>query len=323
MTCVGDGANGCHASGHGSENTALLAPVGGPTTAMADFCLGCHDGTPAVDVTADFAGAAITATSASGAVVNNRHDVSTADQSYSGAQVACSDCHNPHADAAGAGVSDLISGGTLRDYSPANSYVADGHDFPYDSGGNLDPINPEGSAGGFSEPDSIQFCLVCHDGATPAGVVMTANMINIATAWNGTDQHGSGEGTTGSRTSKGALKFPYVTAADDAADNDPPANYAAMNCTTCHGAHGTGNIFNLRESITVGGVVMTVGGATGFTSEPAYAGNSTYTLPLIGGAQTDHYWGAWCSFCHKGDGHPGKVEADQCTGGHMHAGGAF
>ncbi len=324
MTCVGDGANGCHGSGHGSENTALLAPVGGPATAMADFCLGCHDGTPAVDVTADFAGAAITATSASGALVNNRHDVSTADQSYSSAQVACSDCHNPHADAAGAGVSDLITGGALRNYSPSNSYVADGHDFAYDSGGNLDPVNPVGSAGGFSEPDTIQFCLVCHDGTTPnPGVVMTAGMVNMATAWNGTDQHGSGDGSTGSRTGKGGLKFPWVSTADDAADNDPPNTYAAMNCTTCHGAHGTGNIFNLRESITVGGVVMTVGGATGFLSDPAYAGNSTYTLPLIGGAQTDHYWGAWCSFCHKGDAHPGKVEADQCTGGHMHGGGAF
>ena len=95
------------------------------------------------------------------------------------------------------------------------------------------------------------------------------------------------------------------------------------NCTTCHGAHGTGSIYNLRESITVAGQVMTVGGVGGFTDEPAYFGSSTYTLPVIGSNQEDHYWGAWCSFCHKGDGHPGKVEADACTGAHMHGGGSF
>ena len=40
--------------------------------------------------------------------------------------------------------------------------------------------------------------------------------------------------------------------------------------------------------------------------------------------QEDHYWGAWCSFCHKMDGgHPAKVEIDSCTNGHMHGGGAF
>ena len=73
----------------------------------------------------------------------------------------------------------------------------------------------------------------------------------------------------------------------------------------------------------MGGVTMTVGGVGGFTDEPAYFGSDTYTLPLIGGQQTDHYWGAWCSFCHKADAHPGKVETDSCTGGHMHGGGAF
>ena len=149
-------------------------------------------------------------------------------------------------------------------------------------------------------------------------------MINIATAYNGTDQHGSGDGSTGSRnTSKGGLKFPWVNTANDSLNGDPDQNYAAMNCTTCHGAHGTGNIYNLRESITVAGEVLTVGGVGGFLDDPAYAGSSTYTLPVIGGNQEDHYWGAWCTFCHKGDSHPGKTEADACTGAHMHGGGSF
>ena len=324
MTCVGDGANGCHASGHGSESNALLAPAAGPAQSTTDFCFTCHDGTVATDVTADFAGAAITATSASGALVNNRHDVSAADQTYSGGVVTCAGCHNPHEDQAGASVSDINLGGALRNYAVGNSYSSDGQNFAYDSGGNLDPLNPEGATGGpYTEPDYIQFCLACHDGTTPPGVTMSPNMINIAAEYGATDQHGAQDGETGGRTGKGALKFPYVTSADDAADNDPTAPYAAMNCSTCHGAHGTGNIFNLRESITVAGVAMTVGGAAGFLDEPAYNGSTTYTLPLIGGQQTDHYWGAWCTFCHKGDAHPGKVEADACTGAHMHGGGSW
>jgi len=163
---------------------------------------------------------------------------------------------------------------------------------------------------------------------------MAPNMVNLATAWSADDQHGRGVGSNGPSTSKGGLKVPWVspttaqnrcTPNDNAANCDPSAGYAAMNCTTCHGAHGSGSIFNLKSSISVAGVQMTVGGigiftsALGFTAE----GSSTYTLPLIGGAQTDHYWGGWCTFCHKMDSHPGKVEADQCTGGHMHGGGAF
>jgi hypothetical protein len=110
-----------------------------------------------------------------------------------------------------------------------------------------------------------------------------------------------------------------------------------MNCNTCHGAHGTGNIYNLRTSITVAGVQMSVGGvgANAGIYDPARTPDATvYTLPpltsggkksvdTVNGVQTDHYWGAWCSFCHKMNGHPGKVETDVCTGGHMHGGGAF
>ena len=84
---------------------------------------------------------------------------------------------------------------------------------------------------------------------------------------------------------------------------------------------GLQTIFGIGPAVA--GEVLTVGGAAGFLDEPAYNGSSTYTLPLIGGQQTDHYWGAWCTFCHKGDAHPGKVEADACTGAHMHGGGSF
>jgi hypothetical protein len=79
----------------------------------------------------------------------------------------------------------------------------------------------------------------------------------------------------------------------------------------------------------VAGTVMSVGG-DGNMNDPSYAGDTTYTLPLMDGTvindstgvQTDHYWGAWCSFCHKMESH-GVSEEDSCTGAHMHGQGSF
>jgi cytochrome c553 len=127
------------------------------------------------------------------------------------------------------------------------------------------------------------------------------------------------------------MKMPWVTSASDALNYDPSASYAALNCNTCHGAHGSGNIHNLRTSITVGGVVLQVGGVSNMPVPARITDPAVYTLPpidgrnvdVVTGVQTDHYWGAFCSFCHKMDAHPGKDEADSCTGGHMHGGGAF
>jgi len=324
VTCVGDGANGCHGSGHGSEQTALLAPADvSPAESMTDFCYRCHGiggSTSTIDIESQFA--ALEAlnigpvTSQGGATtIDNYHDTSI---------VFCNECHSPHVNNDANPVADPDTDVLLSTYSPTGSYNEDGHTFSYNSGSNYDPLNPEGAPGTRTAPDYIQFCLTCHDGTPPTTVTMAANMVNIATAYNGTDYHGSGAGNTGSKTGKGGLKFPWVNTTNDGNDDDPDQNYAAMNCTTCHGAHGTGNIYNLRESITVAGEVMTVGGApgSGFMEGP-YSGNSTYTLPETGGAQADHYWGAWCTFCHKADSHPGKTEADACTGAHMHGQGSF
>jgi hypothetical protein len=336
VTCVGNGTNGCHASGHGSDNLDLLAPATGPVISAADGCYVCHDadGPSSHNTRAQFETASNYQVEAgSGALVNQRHDITAADQAYSGGVVSCKDCHLVHVDNGANPVVDPDTGLPLANYSTANSYTDDGHNFPYDSGGNLDPVNPVGSVGGpYTEPDYIQFCLTCHDddgsgNMLPPGVTMSSGMLDIASEYVSQDQHGGGDGNTGSKTSKGGLKAPYVNASDDAANNDPPSSYAAMNCSDCHGAHGTGSIFNLRESITIGGVVLTVGGGGGVNpgvlDEPHYFGSATYSLPLIDGAQKDHYWGAWCTFCHKADTHPDKDEAEACTNGHMHGGGSF
>ena len=233
---------------------------------------------------------------------------------------------------------DPDTGVPVAAYNRLGSYNEDGKTFNYYSATtDLDPVNPEGSAGGFTEPDYIQFCLACHDGTTPPGVTMTANMINIADAYSpvgagSTDVHGIGVPSgSGSSTNRGGMKEPWVTAADAANDWDPTGPYAALNCNTCHGAHGTGNIFNLRTSITVAGVQMSVGGVGNMPVPARITDPTVYTLPPmngrnvdeINGFQEDHYWGVWCTFCHKMDGHQGKAEEDSCTSGHMHGGGAF
>jgi len=320
VSCVGS----CHGSGHGSEQLSLLSPVLGPAQSATDFCYVCHDadGPSTHDIQAQFNTATnYQSTSNSGALVNQRHDITAADQSYSGGVVSCKDCHSPHADNASNPVSDPDTGLPLATYSPANSYTDDGNNFAYDSGGNSDPTNPEGGSGPVPEPDYIQFCLTCHDGTTPAGVTMSPNMINIADNWGGR-QHGGGDGSTGSRVGKGNLKPPFTTAADYAAGNDPANNYAALNCTTCHGAHGSGSIHNLRDSITVAGVQMQVGAPAGSEFD-FITPSTTYTLPVNGGTQDDHVYGAWCTFCHNMSAHAGVDETTVCTSAHMHGANSF
>jgi hypothetical protein len=344
VSCLGDGTNGCHGSGHGSEQNSLLAPAAGPTVSATEFCYTCHDsdGPSSINIQAQFNTATdFQVTSASGALINQRHDITAADQAYSGGVVTCRDCHSPHVNNDANPVADPDTGTVLNVYSPSNSYTEDGYNFPYDSGGDLNPANPQGCAETAgctptTEPDYIQFCLTCHDGTTPPGVTMSTNLLNLADIYAGVngetpDQHGTDIGSTGSTTSKGGLKMPWVNATDNAVNNDPTAGYAALNCTTCHGAHGTGNIFNLKTSITVAGAQMQIGGVGNMPVPARISDPTVYTLPPMDGrnvneatgVQTDHYWGAWCSFCHKMDAHPGKVEADSCTGGHMHGGGAF
>ena len=350
VTCVGNGANGCHASGHGTQSNNLLAswdgisdpnagdPAADTPVAPIDFCYNCHsaDGPSVIDVETQFNTATNYQTEAtSGNLVNQRHDITTADQTYSGGVVSCKDCHSVHVDSSathGAPVVDPDTDTPLPPYSYTNSN--------YDSGGNFDPCNPNGlpPGTGCAEPDYIQFCLACHDGPgnEPPGVTMPGNMTNIAARYAvGVNQHGAGDG---GGTAKGYLKYPWNA---QGATTHPGA-YAALNCTTCHGAHGSGNIFNLRESITVAGVQMRVGGWTGDgVGDPRAPYNCTtpgdpatcstvYKLPPMDGrnindatgVQENRVWGAWCSFCHQMEAH-GQSEDATCNQGHLHGGGNF
>jgi hypothetical protein len=334
VSCVGDGTNGCHSSGHGSEKLDLLGP--NPETAATSpefseqregLCFNCHDadGPASSDIQVLFPAApGYRTTGAGGALVNQRHDILYDDQQWSGGVVTCKDCHSPHVDSATDPVGDPDTGLPLATYSPSNSYNEDGISFDYwAASSDQDPVNPAGAVGGpYTEPDYIQFCLACHDGTTPAGVTMPADMVNIADDYR-SRQHGNGEGSTGSRIGKGNLKVPWTTQAEYDAGDDPANTYAAINCTTCHSAHGTGNIFSLRESITVGGVQMSLGGQPGSEFE-SFNGQTSYTLPTINsGAQAQLEYGAWCTFCHNMSSHAGVDETTTCQSGHQHGNSAF
>ncbi len=98
--CLGDGSSsGCHATGHGSQKRALLAPADsdGGTNNVAEeegFCYTCHDGTPvATDIQSEFG-------------LASHHDVDDGEQAANGSAVECTNCHNPHRNSAANPLSD-------------------------------------------------------------------------------------------------------------------------------------------------------------------------------------------------------------------------
>ncbi|MGB4581954.1 MAG: cytochrome c3 family protein [Coriobacteriia bacterium] len=74
------------------------------------------------------------------------------------------------------------------------------------------------------------FCLRCHDGAAPPGVVAPASLIDVGAAW-GSDYHGDGD-------SAGAnLKYPFVL------------GNQAITCGVCHDSHGNGNLYHIATTV--------------------------------------------------------------------------
>jgi predicted CXXCH cytochrome family protein len=333
--------HGWSADGGNSKFDKLLVGSGD------DLCFTCHDGDPAPDVYSKFnTSTNYQASGANGTPINQRHDVSQADQTYSGAYVVCANCHNPHYVTQSNKVMDPDDTTTTfsATYSTSNTYTRDGYNEPYAAGaGYNDPTNPEGCADvanvvcGNNDPDYVEFCITCHDGTTPAGVTMSANMENIAVDWfSGGAQHGAEPGNTGTKLSKGYKKVPWTSQANFDAGREPDNPYAALPCTTCHDAHGSDNIFHLKTSITVAGIQMTTGALNGnFSNNPEVDGQTTYILPCTGGngdpdcannpggSQDIFHWGAWCSFCHTMSNHPAQQLTDSCNSGHKHGRGNF
>ncbi len=291
--------------------------------------------------------------------MNKRHDVlerSTPagldDQTYSSSAVTCKNCHNPHAENIDGSPSfrsnpdDQTT--NLGTYDPLKTWTGDSSTFTYSyaPGTDLDPTNPRGythtglppdaftPTGNpqIEEPDFVEFCLTCHDGTAPAGVTLpppAAGMINIAEAYAG-DQHGAGPGSD--NAARGWMKYPWATPQmDDPAGPIQPAPYAALNCTLCHGHHGSENIYNLKSSVTVAGEVMNVGATNAWENEQGRDPDGAGPLPpdpavyFLPGYDTDTQemfgWGAWCTFCHEVS--HDTNDGTGCSSGHMHGGNNF
>jgi hypothetical protein len=317
VSCVGNGANGCHGSGHGTTELKLLhdIPVDGEiTNKRSSLCTNCHQfgGTSSLDIRAQFnplTGTDFQTDAASGHLANQRHDIFDADLTYSSTgaatstSLACADCHSVHVDNDVAPVQNPDTGLPLQGYNPA-TWATQADIDANDVG--------EDPTFGAGELDMIEFCLACHDN-TPAGSAQFPDngIYDIATIYQ-SDIHGAGAGGTGGN---GFLKAPFLV----------DTKYAPMQCTQCHGAHGSDNIFNLRSSITVGAgtaseTVMSTGGFGG-KGDIGSIITETYTLTNAGGGtQSNYQWGAWCSFCHNMEAH-GVDETKSCNTGHRHGGG--
>jgi hypothetical protein len=208
MSCVGDGtSNGCHANGHGSDNTSMRAPFDSPAPDEEGFCYSCH-----ATVMAEYS-TILTGTSDNGGLLNAHHDISDADQAYSGAVLECLDCHNPHTASPGQKVIHDVDPGDGRDPAAGNTFPASTY--------------------------ITEFCFECHDNSFPAGVTAPTNpLADLFDAWVDTggsdqaDQHGAGAGSAVLRPGSGYQQGDI------------------LQCTDCHDAgHGSSNLYQLKTTV--------------------------------------------------------------------------
>jgi len=226
--CYGDGAFGCHASGHGSEKLMLLAPAGVAPTPPANaeeeegFCFNCHDsdGPASSDIAAGFAQSILWVQSpvapSDNTNLNDRHDIQQAAQAQSGAKVECTDCHNPHRD------------------SQAQPFVTD----PDPNDGRV-----PGTGQVYAETDfASEFCIDCHDGSYGPNVTApTVALDNIWVSWPNSQMGAPGGGA-------------------------PRYDFSPVPCLDCHTPHASGNLFNLVQVVRdTGGVPIASDGGPGYT----------------------------------------------------------
>lgn len=212
-----------------------------------------------------------TDTSTSGAKINNNHDINGDDQTYSGAKVECSDCHNTHINDRTYNFIDRSRianpDDTTKNFSQAydkDAEFSNGQSFS-NGGGDLT------SSFDVQMPNFVNYCLKCHDGQAPSGVIGATVPFNILTTKYGTaagaDAHGRGGSTNAD------LKDPYVTGGFSGA-------YSAMNCNDCHDSHGSRNLYNLKDAVYINGQEMVPSASMDVDSS------------FYGGTE------GWCTSCH-------------------------
>jgi hypothetical protein len=119
------------------------------------------------------------------------------------------------------------------------------------------------------------FCLRCHDGTMPAGVQAPKPLPNIATAWSstGADAHGDRASVS---FGAGGLVTGYSRGS------------TGLDCTVCHDAHGSKNIYHFNDVMN---------GATPVTVTD---GRSARELCYSCHTGSVAVWHKACADCHNG-----------------------
>ena len=339
ISCFGDGAYGCHSSGHGSKKRRMLAPYNvapssdpGANNYLYEeeegFCFNCHDsdGPSSIDMKTRWTtpirwvqqGLSVTGTTNPN--FNDRHDVQYEAQQVSGAKIECTDCHNPH-EASPEYPFKLDPDPGRTPVTPMSGSIVGKTWTEY---WDFDPSLP-------SKPQTY-FCLDCHDNTFPAAVTPpTIALANIDYAWDqdnplspNPDMHGTTD-TAGEGIVTG---LQYET-----------ANTVILSCEKCHNPHPTVADPSLVD------LDLATGGSTPVAN---YQGNDFMALkdivtdmdgvtPLKGGASgsmtylysyTDNSGGApyvsvaaFCLACHARDSMDTKTNC--FVGCHGHTSGKF
>jgi predicted CXXCH cytochrome family protein len=271
-------------------------------------------------------------------ITKNTNGTVTNNTATTGA-IECLNCHNPHLNGGTTPSSlywkvldaDVQPGQAgyptaLRAYATTNTLVVGGvtRNYAANTGTDLNPDHPAGIHG--TTPynpvnpaadvtaDSIKFCLACHDNTVPTGTSPNVLMgttnppMNIAQKYLGDGtvapiKHGSGDGSNNLGNQAWRPRYPYQ--GTTFSNTTPSYAYAAIQCTTCHDAHGSQNVYFLREYIVVDGVVMNDSNAyllgTGTAGSGAAISIPTGPAQSNGGLTADFY-GKFCGTCHSPDG---------------------
>ncbi len=250
----------CHGlSTHGSGTVELLDADGGAPVRfvlasdlahdpdVSTFCMSCHDADGATRLAAPldpfgggrapfdakarfsgtlrwsqlYAGDPCMGPSGTGRAVNSHHDVSDADQAFSGAKLECLSCHGAHA---------------ASTASPTTDPVA--------------PLVPWTGT-------PTAFCLRCHSGgAGPSSPGFPAGVAGPAIALVPMDSCGAGY-----RADPWWVDFTYPHSAHGGSSKRPWPGYSGapaydMACTVCHDPHGSataanpaGNPYLIRDAV--------------------------------------------------------------------------
>ena len=310
----------CHDNGHGSNKLKLLGywnyastPDDDPYNEEEEFCFGCHGG-----IAGDFAQAINWSNAKTGtnslANLNDRHDVQLSAQTVNGlysalpnAVIECTDCHNVHA------------------ANSALMVIAD----PDTNDGRIPGLSSYFAGSNFMS----DWCLDCHDGSMPAGVIDRHDddsdptttdfpgLFDVFTYWNGDygkdDTHGNKNGSVRSITAD--IASPRTQDEGDGWIED-----IALQCLDCHSIHvgdvgGAGtnktSLFQLKYPVTSrdGTINLNSNASTANGATPDMSYEYSHASVFISDNQNGY---SWCNACHDGDlMQSGEANCARC---HMH-----